>query len=726
LQPCCIYGRLKSDSIIKAFLVQCILAAIAALAWDSSAAAQDKVPAAKAIDFRNDIQPLLVERCVRCHGPKKQEGGLRLDVRLRALQGGDTALAIDVSRPEQSEILKRITTHDEERRMPPTGEPLTPQQISLLRAWIAERAPWPDALAGNESHEAHWAFLPVKRPEVTRVQNPQAARSPIDVFVLQRLEAKKFGFAPEADRRVLIRRLSFDLIGLPPSYEETRNFVEDRDPAAYEKLVDRLLASKHFGERWGRHWLDLARFAESDGYENDNIRNTAWRFRDWVVNAVNADMPYDQFTLEQLAGDLLPKASATQVAATGFHRNTLYNSAASADKEEFRVRAVKDRSETTAVVWMGLTLGCAQCHTHKYDPISQREYYQLYAFFNNTDHQDVALPDGPAPALRETKRVSHVQKRGNFLDKGAEVKPQTPTFLPVLKARETQPDRLDLARWLASADHPLTARVEINRIWQHLFGQGLVATPENFGRNGAAPSHPQLLDWLASEFVRLKWSRKAMIKSIVLSRAYQQSSKHRADAADIDPDNRLLARQNRFRVEAEIVRDVVLDIAGLLDRKLGGPSVVPPFPDGLLDQKVTAESLKMPTKNHHRRGIYIHVQRTLQYPMLAAFDGADGNQPCTRRDRSTTPMQALTLLNDPVMTEAARALGQALRKEATTRDDRLRLASERCLGRVPTEKELAVLGQLVARQQEAGASDEAVWIGVARTLLNVDETVTRE
>jgi hypothetical protein len=698
---------------LVAFL--CVLAA--GLGLVRSARAGDKV------EFGRDIRPIFAERCFRCHGPKRAEGGLRLDVRRRAMLGGDTGPAIIARKSDAGELLLRLTSSDRTRRMPPGSEPLTAVQIERIKAWIAAGAPWPDELAGKESFDTHWAFAAVKRPAP-----PKNAAHPIDAFLLARLDKAGLTLSPPAPRHTLVRRLYLDLIGLPPTPAEMDAIVKDERADWYERAVDGLLASPHFGERWGRHWLDQARYAESDGYENDRLRPDAWRFRDWVIDAFNRDLPFDQFTIEQLAGDLLPKATSEEFTAAGFHRHTLWNSAASADKEEFRTRAISDRAETTAAVWMGLTLGCAKCHSHKYDPIAQREYYQLYAFFNNTDNHDAPANDKKAKimTLRATARKTHVHVRGNFLHKGAEVAPGTPSFLPPLKTASATPDRLDLAKWLVAPEHPLTARVAVNQFWQHLFGQGLVRSPENFGVNGEPPSHPELLDWLASEFMRLKWSRKAMLRTIVLSEAYRQSSRFNEAAEKTDPENRLLSRQNRFRVDAEIVRDLALASSGLLDRKLGGPSIVPPFPEGLLAQRFEAEALRRPTKDHHRRGVYIHVQRTLTYPMLAAFDVADGNQPCLRRDRSTTPMQALTLLNDPVFTEAARALGARLRKASADRDDRLRLGFQLCLGRTPNERELRVLSDLVADQEKAKASDEAVWTGVARTLLNLEEFITRE
>jgi hypothetical protein len=674
------------------------------------------------VDFARDVQPILQKNCFRCHGARKQEGGLRLDVRRRALAGGDTGPGI-VPGKDGGEVLRRVASSHEKVRMPP-GEPLGHAEVATLRTWVAHGAPWPDELAGKEPAEGHWAFRPLKRPAVPDVLD---ARTPIDRFVLAKLREAGLPPSPPADKRTLVRRLHLDLAGLPPTPDEVKRFLDDHAADAYEKLVDRLLASPHYGERWGRHWLDLARFAESDGYENDRLRPDAWRFRDWVIAAINADLPFDQFTAEQLAGDLLPNATAWQKVAAGFHRHTLWNSAASADKEEFRTLAVKDRTDTTGLVWLGLTVGCARCHSHKYDPLSHREYHRLYAFFNRTDDAEVKLADGKssAPTLRDVDRETRVHLRGNFLQPGPVVTPGVPAFLPPLQARGVIADRLDLARWLVHPSHPLTARVAANHVWQHLFGVGLVPTPENFGLNGVQPRHPELLNWLATELMRLRWSRKALIRAVVLSSTYRQSSRLPADAT-ADPGNDLLARQRRFRVEAEVVRDLALSASGLLSTNLGGPSIVPPFPEGLLEQKFTSEALKLPGGDRYRRGVYVHVQRTLPHPTLAAFDAADGNSPCPRRDRSVTPLQALTLLNDPVFVECARALGDRLRKSEGADDNRLRFAFELCLARRPADRELAVLAELVRRERRLGAGDEAVWFGVARALLNLEEFTTRE
>ena len=681
--------------------------------------------------FEEQVLPLLQRRCHGCHGAHQQEGGLRLDVRSRALQGGDTAVAIKPGSTTGSELLVRLTTDNSDRRMPLGEEPLSNAEFGLLKSWIEGGAPWPDKHAGREVTSTHWAYQPIVTPVAPKVRQTGWVRTPIDAFVLSRLEQAGLAPSAEADRSTLIRRLSLDLRGIQPTPEEARAFVADDSPEAWSQWVERFLAAPQFGERWGRHWLDLARFAESDGYENDNPRPNAWRYRDWVIQAMNTDLPYDQFTLAQLAGDLLAGGGPPERVAAGLHRNTLYNSAGGADGEEFRTRAVKDRTAVTATVWLGLTWACAECHTHKYDPIAQREYYQLYAFFNNAEPDQ----EGEVATFRESERTTRVHRRGNFLDPGAEVQPGVPAFLPPLKSRGQRPDRLDLARWLMSEDQPLTPRVAVNAVWQHLFGVGLVATADNWGVRGEPPSHPELLDWLAAEFAgrpgcaRLveSWSRKSLIRLIVNSAVYRQSSRLTQDSPVDDPGNRLLWRQNRLRLEAEAIRDVALSASGLLVSDMGGPSIQPTLPRGLGQlSELKNERFQETAGNPYRRGLYVHTQRTFPYPLFATFDGADGNSCLVMRDRSTTPLQALTLLNDPAMDECARRLGSRIRESTLDETARLKLAFELCVARPPEPEERAILTELVTVLRQLSSSEEAVWQGVARAVLNLEETITRE
>ncbi len=777
------------------------------------------------ISFSRQVQPLLAEYCLQCHGPDetKRKAGLRLDDEAAAKSTRKGVTAIVPGKPDQSELLARIRATDADEVMPPpkTGKKLSPDQIATLREWIQQGARW----------GKHWAFEKPVRPAVPRSPELKIrgtrfkARNAIDAFVLAQLQGAGLKPSPEADPRTLIRRLSLDLLGLPPSPQEVEEFVRDNAlPGAYERLVDRLLASPHFGERWGRHWLDLARYADSDGYEKDSPRPNAWLYRDWVIDAVNRDLPFDQFTIEQLAGDLLPDATKAQRVATGFHRQTLINKEGGVDQEEFRCKATVDRAHTTGAVWLGLTLGCAECHTHKFDPITQREFYEFYAFFNRaSDHElpiptpaeraafeaatnqwqahldeltkklaaltpDGAIPAGAAneqngndeardndkpqpdaPAANESvaKLKAELQKhrkakpvfkpttalvltaepretfihiRGDFLQRGERVQPGTMAALPPLHARGQTADRLDLARWLMSPENPLTARVAVNHVWRQLFGRGLVGTENDFGTRGERPSHPDLLDWLAVAYSSpaessqpnapgLGWSRKALIRLIVSSATYRQSSAWRTDVAARDPLNSLLARQARYRVEAEIVRDIALSTSGLLNRTVGGPSFKPPLPDDLAKLSY-ANGLKWDAaagEERLRRGLYIHFQRTVPYPMLMAFDAPESNTTCTRRERSNSPLQALTLLNNEAFTECARALGGRIAAHSAEATPRLRHGFQLVTGRPPEREELERLARFWEdSRMRFHTDDDTSCTALGRVLLNLDETITRE
>lgn len=990
-----------------------------------------------AVDFARDIQPILAGKCFECHGPDKRKGGLRLDLKADALQGGDDGQVLVAGNADASLLVKKISEPDPDKRMPAKGEPLSAREVELIRRWINEGATWPDdGLAARAVTSQHWAFQTVHRFAVPApAPGEQPALNPIDAFVRSRLAQEQIKPSPEAGRYTLIRRLSFDLLGLPPTPEQVRAFINDQRPDAYEQLVDSLLGSPHFGERWGRHWLDLARYADSDGYEKDRPRPYAYLYRDWVIDAINRDLPFDQFSIEQLAGDLLPNPTHEQLVATGFHRQTLTNTEGGVDQEEFRCKAVVDRVSTTSTVWMGVTMGCAECHSHKYDPFTQREFYQLFAFFNNASEKNLPAPtaaeaaryktakaqwdkehkklegalaayvketlparfdkwtasvgnavtawkelkplratskngatltigkdhvvlsvgklpdqdtyeiethsdlsgitgfrleaiDDPAPkqgpgrakdgnfvltgfkvlallpdgsqqsvelgeakadfsqsrfpvanalagdnssgwavspqldqshvAVFETRedlqvaagarlifsldhqyktgyllqrfrlsattaarplqieglpaevaavlakpvaersakedavvlkhyreqvdpearklqaaiaehakkspkspetfaavitpepkgRTTQIHVRGNFLDKGAEVKPGTPSVLSPLRARTDQPDRLDLARWLFAQEHPLTARVAVNHVWKNLFGRGLVATIDDFGTRGEKPSHPELLDWLASEFPRLGWSRKQLIKLIVTSATYRQSSLNRPELDTIDPLNTLLARQNRLRMEAETVRDAFLAAGGLLAPEVGGPSIRPPLPDDIaaLGYANSVKWTESKGEDKYRRGLYIFFQRTVPYPMLMTFDAPDSNATCTRRERSNTPLQALTLLNDPVFFECAQSLGQQMAAVPTSDvAEKLRHGFLSAISRPPTEAELARLQKLHQEQRalleqkpevaasvlglkeaNSGLAEQASYVALARVILNLDEFITRD
>ncbi len=823
-----------------------VTALICTLGWTAALSANGPAP-----DHSGAVGELLRKRCESCHGPKVRKAGLRLDRKADALRGGDSGPAIVPGKPGESPLLERVTSREESERMPPKGPPLNEDEVKALRDWIAGGASWSDegGSASTATAEAHWSFLPIVEPQPPGVKDARWARNPIDRFVLANLESKGVRPSPEADRATLLRRLHLDITGLPPTPEQVDAFLADSRPDAYERVVDQLLASPHYAERWARHWLDLARYADSDGYEKDLPRPYAYRFRDWVIDAVGRDMPFDRFTIEQLAGDLMPDATPATRLATAFHRNTLTNREGGVDPEEDRVKNTVDRANTTGTVWLGLTVGCAQCHSHKYDPISQQDYYRLFAFFNRAVEKDEAtpkpgeveahrkalkkflreqsqwqeairadehngrpirqaaweaswrLPKGEPtevdrilatpraertqsqlatladahrkldpthsaltkqlaalekaapkedfhrqPTLVENPKppVTHLLVRGDFLRPGIVVEPGVPSALPTLATRGKVADRLDLARWIVSPGNPLAARVAANRVWQHLFAKGLVGTPEDFGTKGEPPTHPGLLDWLAVSFRTSGWSQKSLIRTIVTSSTYRQSSHPRPDLADRDPLNRWLARQDRIRLEAETVRDLALSASGLLDRSVGGPSVRPPLPSGVaeLGYAGSVKWVESPGTAKYRRGLYIFHQRTVPYPMLSTFDAPEGTVTCTRRERSNTPLQALTLMNDPVFIDAARALGRRVMGQGSDDAERARYALRLAVGRVPSEAEVAKLAALVGtlkarfKADAAGAralagvkgdaTDLAAWTVAGRVTLNLDEFYMRE
>lgn len=1004
--------------------ILCVAAVVAGAGWAAGPAAAGA--------YDETIQPLLEARCYDCHGVDRQRGGLRLDLRASALLGGDRGAPFMPGDSAASLLLRAVMgTEEGLDQMPPKGEPLTEAEIAAIRDWIDAGAEWPETTDTPVQQSSHWAFNTPERPPVPAVNNGEWVRNPIDAFVLARLEEEGIEPSPEAGKHTLLRRLHTDLTGLPPTPDEVDAFVNDPSPDAYEQLVNRLLASPHFGERWARKWLDLSRYADSDGYEKDLGRPHAWRYRHWLIDALNQDLPYDQFVIAQLAGDLLPNGRLEDHVATGFHRNTLTNREGGVDPEEYRIAQIIDRTNTTATAFLGLTMACAECHSHKYDPISQREYYGLFAFFNTAMEKDVPAPlDGEELAYRRAKadfdaahaalkretvdarmaelkaslnewaegqtaapidwevldlqsyasaagatvtrlddgsiavsghhpdrdrymvsavtrdfgytgirlellpdealpgqgpgrgkdgalvltefrasqanrndpfrqadiplravwanggasadlaravdgdggtgwsaespgvavfrpqgevgytdgttftftlehqaggkqtagrfrvlatkapvdqlnypdavrealltpedrrsdahnavlldyyadsdpqmqahraRVAghaqaapkppetqaqvlvnnpeppqtHIHIRGNFLEKGDPVDPHTPAVLPPLRPRNGTSDRLDLARWMVSPENPLTARVAVNRIWENLFGRGIVLTTEDFGTRGDPPSHPELLDWLATEFIERGWSQKDLIRLIVTSSTYRQSSAFRDDLHERDPENVLLARQSRYRVEGEIIRDQFLAVSGLLNEEVGGPSVRPPLPDGVADLGY-AGSVKWaesPAPEKYRRGVYIWFQRTVPYPMLMTFDCPDRNVTAARRMRSNTPLQALTLLNSPVFHECSQALGGRLAElGGGDLDAKLRAAFELCLSRPPLPAELDTLRALYEDQRDAFAAqpdaaakfanshmpgdvppaDAAAHVALARVLMNLDEFMTRE
>jgi hypothetical protein len=715
-----------------------------------SAAPQDK-SIEEMIDYKRDILPIISTKCFRCHGMKKQEGGLRLDGKKRFLEGGDSGPAVQLGKSNQSELMRRVTTDDENTRMPSEGAPLSKKQIALLRNWIDQGAKGISDVATTGDTSGHWAFQPIRRPTPPNVVGTKWVRNPIDRFVLAKLETQDIQPAQAASHETLIRRLYLDLTGLPPEWDRVKQFLDDTRPNAYELLVDELLASPHYGERWGRHWLDVARYADSSGYESDTPRDI-WPYRDWVIGALNRDHPFDQFVIEQIAGDLLPAATAEQRIATGFHCNAIFDPGV-------RWESIIDRVNTTGTVFLGLTTGCAQCHSHKTDPITQREFYQLYAFFNEATMDKLELaPPGIAKAdskptttsvMKQVARVTNIFVRGDHDQPGQQVMPGVPAFLNDLQVADKEaPNRLDLARWLIADNNPLTARVTVNRIWQRYFGLGLVETENDFGVQTPQPLHAKLLDFLADDFRSGGWSLKRLHRLIVTSSTYRQSSTVRRELKTIDPRNRLLARQRRLRVEAEIIRDVALTSSGLLSRKLGGPSVFPYQPEGILNNRATPAVWTMSEgENRYRRGMYTWVWRLTPHPHLPLFDLPDGIASCTKRDRSNVPVQALTLLNDPTFLECARKLAvRVLGRSTASDDERISRLFRTCLSRDPQLVEIQLVTKLLQKQRlslatnqveakeiigdtpvtEGDISELAAWVVVCRTILNLDEFITRE
>jgi Protein of unknown function (DUF1553)/Protein of unknown function (DUF1549)/Planctomycete cytochrome C len=1051
-------------------------------------ASQTTGPQAAPVDFQRDVQPIFERFCYECHGPKKTRGSFRLDLRSTAMKGGESGAAILPGNSEQSPLVRRLLGLDGEDQMPKDKDPLAAAEIAVIRAWIDQGAAWPagaDAVASSvppaDPVSSHWAYRAPSRGEVPVVRNTAWTRTPIDRFILARLEKEGLAPSPEVPLETLARRVSLDLIGLPPSPQEVDEVLADaaRDgvDAAYGRLVDRLLASPHYGERWARPWLDLARYADSHGFEKD-LPRVMWKYRDWVIDALNRDMPFDRFTIEQIAGDMLPNATIEQRVASGFHRNAMTNEEGGIDPEEAHYEVLVDRVNTTATVWLGTTLGCAQCHDHKYDPFSQKDYFRMMAFFQNSDYEvrrlgdgtkffetmiDVPTPDqeaarkkiqaeidtltertreqtpaldrgqalweqamrlepsaawsviapkvvsatgdvvltagrdgsvtasgpnpartvytiegstalpritairlealpdpslpknGPgrdvygnfqlngfdvsvtgsrgawrdhqfkaikaddsaggasletffpktlprdayaprgwridasreetrlprqivftldrpiiaptpagvrvrirlthlntaagqalgrfrlsatsretpqkvleitaklrpilaiapadrteqqrkdlstlyrtvAPSLKVTRdRIAELQKalraldiptalvmrervayerpsafirrRGSFLDKGEQVYAGVPELLHPLR-EDQMPNRLGLARWLIDARNPLTSRVAVNRAWEQFFGRGLVETSEDFGTQGAPPSHPELLDWLATELVGQGWRMKALHKLIVTSATYRQSSNASPALLERDPYNRLLARGARFRMEAEMVRDTALATSGLLTRRIGGPSVFPPQPDGIWDIPYSSEKW-VPSEgpDRYRRGLYTFIRRSATYPSLMTFD-ATSREFCTvRRVRTNTPLQALTTLNDEAYFEAARALawrlmvetggsrtmsgkvvlfeGSAGAEAEFVLEKRATHAFRLVATRTPNHEEVAQVVASYRKQLERFRNDpgaagrvigsygissgdqaaQAAWTLVANALLNLDEALTKQ
>jgi hypothetical protein len=762
--------------------------------FSSTLAAQEP----RKIEFNRDIRPILSNNCFVCHGPDNnlRKAKLRLDDEKDA-----HAKVIKAGQPVASELFRRLITDDPAEKMPPVKfmKQLTKQEIQLIHDWIEQGA----------KYEPHWSLIPPRKHELPTVKNATWVKNDIDRFILARLKKEGIAPSPEADKRTLLRRLSFDLIGLPPTAEEVDVFVADKGADAYEKVVDQLLKSKHFGERMAVHWLDIVRYADTAGYHSDNDRSV-WLYRDWVIDAFNKNKPFRAFAVEQIAGDLLPNPTPEQKIASGHHRLLQTTEEGGGQAKEYAAKYASDRVRNFSTAWLGLTLGCTECHDHKYDPFTTKEFYKLAAFFADIQETPVGrqpqtpimtaehqakiktLDDQitnlqmqiaglskeqakePQKKLAEvqrqktdfmkkvpttlistasTPRMVRILKRGNWLDDSGEiVLPDVPGALPSLRIEKEKKraTRLDLANWLVAQENPLASRIFVNRLWLLYFGQGIVKTADDFGALGAWPTHPELLDWLALDFQASGGDIKRAIKQIVMSAAYRQSSKGTPELRQRDPYNQLLARQGRFRLDAEFVRDNALAISGLLVPKIGGPSVKPYQPVGywryLNFPKREWENDK--GESQYRRGLYTHWQRTFLQPSLLAFDASTREECTVERPRSNTPQQALVLLNDPTYVEASRVFAERIYRSSKKTSDRVNNAFRLALQRDAGADEVGILTRLYeqhrahyeANVKEAHAilgvgyapaakdiapAELAAWTSVARAILNLHETITR-
>jgi len=801
-----------------------------------------------AVDFEKDVFPIFEARCLDCHDRESVKGGVVLDSYHFAQLPTDAGDRLFVpGKPDDSVLVHVVEESDPDHRMPPKGPPLSSEEIATLRAWIEAGAEWPD---DGWRPPTHWAYLAPTRPGLPELSEEDAAElegrnaNEIDAFVVSRLADEGLALNPETEPERLVRRVHLDLVGLPPSLETVAGFAADPSFERYEQLVDGLLASPAFGEKWAVQWLDLARYADSEGYQRDAPR-TMWPWRDWVIEALNDDMPFDRFTIEQLAGDLLPNATESQRVASAFHRNAPTNLEAGTDPEEDRYKVVADRVNTSGTIWLGSTMVCAQCHNHKYDPFSAREYYELFAFFNNTPMESRQLgeemgmsglePIGPTlavslsdedrrdlrraerefeaersrieravraaaaeeldkdpekreklagdlrgllegedalslqqcrqlmtqtvgnlPRMRvrldkaaimesrleamrskelrvmeelEEMRPTRIARRGDFLSPGEAVEPATPAALHPFD-EDLPRNRLGLAKWLVDPANPLVGRAFVNRLWIEVFGQGLVTTPEDFGTQGEPPTHPELLDWLALAFVEEdQWSLKRSLRRIVLSATYRQSIAVNETYAAQDPRNQLLWRHPGHRLGAETIRDQALAISGLLHERIGGAPVRPYQPDDFWRPTAgVTETYYLPSRGEdaHRRGVYTLWRRNAHYPSFANFDAPDRAACTVQRDVSNTPLQALTLLNDPAYVEMAEAFAARIASEGgEALEDRIDWAFRTALARSPRESERQLLRSAYQTVLASSGCEERAHRELATILLNLHESITR-
>jgi len=710
---------------VAIFVVGAIISLNACHNTSESSVAAEEIP--DVVSYNFNIRPILSDKCFKCHGPdaNKRQANLRLDMpesAYAALKDEPDKHALVPGDPGASELYRRITTSDSSEMMPSLKsnlKPLSSYEVKLIKKWIKQGA----------KYEKHWAFVPPKLPQIPEVEDKSWPKNTIDYFVLHKQEQKGFKPNPEADKERLLKRLSLDLNGLPPDVALMDRFLADKGPDAYERMVDELMARPQYGEKMALRWMDIARYADSHGYQDDNYR-TQWPWRDWVMHAYNENLSYKDFITWQLAGDLIPNHTQEQLLATGFNRNHKITEEGGVIDEEYRVNYVTDRTNTFGKALMGVTLECAHCHDHKYDPFSQKEYYQMFSFFNSVKEPGLqSTVGGPEtyakrPMMQisnedaksvlkfvnkmdtgklivsvmgdsEAYRKTYILKRGNYDSHGDEVFPGTPKA--VLPFNNAYPkNRLGLADWVFDDKNPLTARVYVNQIWGEFFGRGIVKTLGDFGMQGELPSNPELLDWLAVDFKTHGWNMKRMVKQIVMSATYRQSAVVTPDKLKNDPDNILISRGPRSRLPAEFIRDMVLASSGLLNKTIGGPSVNPYQPPGLWENTTSgrgqlASYRQVHGPNLYRRGMYTLIKRTSPPVEMAIFDASNRDQCEVQRMRTNTPLQALEMMNDPTMLESARVLAQKILQDANQPKDKIYTAFRRIICRKPTDKEMSIL-----------------------------------
>ena len=690
---------------------------------------QKNIP--ETVDFNFHVKPIISDKCFACHGPDEKEraANLRLDTEdgLYQLTEELSSYVVDKKSPKKSEMLNRIFHENPSIVMPPpeSNLVLSDYEKEILNKWILQGGKW----------KKHWSYNKPIKPQIPDVKNKSWINNDIDYFTLKNIEANGLNISSVEDKEILIRRLYFDLIGLPPSVEEIDEFLNDRTENSYEKIVDKLLNSENYGERMASIWMDIARYGDSHGYQDD-LERVMWPWRDWVIHAYNSNLPYDKFITWQLAGDLIPNATKEQIIATGFNRNHKITQEGGVIPEEYRTEYVADRTNTTSKMMLGLTMECARCHSHKYDEISHDEYYGMFSYFNNIDEEGLITYQDKAPkpnitvsrkdidndlgfiklpdsidevtfmVMKETEnlRKTYVLERGSYDAPSREVKPMTPSA--VLPINKSNSNRLDLANWFFDDENPLTSRVVVNRLWQQFFGVGIVATPDDFGSQGNRPTNPELLDWLAVTFMENGWDTKKFIKKIVTSKTYMQTSKVDEQNKKLDPENVFLSYYPRQKLPAEMIRDNILASSGLLVDKLGGPSVKPYQPEGLWDEVIgggggsLARYVQSEGDNLYRRSLYTFWKKTVPPPSMMIFDASSRDNCEVKRQDTSTPLQSLTLMNNPEFIEAANFLSKSIEKKSLNTNDKIIYLYRTVTGRTPNKNEISKLKNYLKDQIE--------------------------